>query len=100
MKVRIDLPGKLYTISPEIQVRKNVPVHNAPMTLADVDGDFLAQVSVVGEMNPGDKLPRDRPVRDIGFTFQSAGIVLYQDKNNFMRIERASSIFIDRMTQV
>jgi hypothetical protein len=99
-KVRIDIPGKLHTISPEIAVRKNTPVHNAPMTLADVDGDFLAQVSVTGEMNPGDKPPSDRAVRNIAFTFQSAGLVLYQDKNNFVRLERAASIFTDRLTPV
>ena len=99
-KVRIDIPGKLHTISPEIAVRKNTPIHNAPMTLADVDGDFLAQVSVTGDMNPGDKPPSDRVVRNLKFTFQSAGLVLYQDKNNFMRLERAASIFTDRMTPV
>ena len=99
-KVRIDVPGKLHTISPEIVIRKNVPVHNAPMTLADVDGDFLVQVSVTGEMNPGDKSPSDRAVRNLPFTFQSAGLVMYQDKNNFVRLERAASIFTDRLTPV
>ena len=81
-------------------MRKNTPVHNAPMTLADVNGDFLVQVSVTGEMNPGDKPPSDRAVRNLPFTFQSAGLVLYQDKNNFMRLERAASIFTDRLTPV
>ena len=81
-------------------MRKNTPVHNAPMTLADVNGDFMVQVSVTGEMNPGDKPPSDRAVRNLKFTFESAGLVLYQDKNNFMRLERAASIFTDRMTPV
>ena len=100
LKIRIDVPGKLHTLSPEILVRRNQPVHNAPMTLADVDGDFLAQVAVTGEINPGAKLPSDRPVRGWQFTFQSAGLVLYQDKNNFIRLERASSILIARRTPI
>jgi regulation of enolase protein 1 (concanavalin A-like superfamily) len=81
-------------------VRKNSPVHNAPMTLAEVDGDFLAQVTVTGEMNPGEKRASDRAARNIPFTFNSAGLVLYQDKNNFMRLERAASILTDRLTPV
>ena len=80
--------------------RKNTPVHNAPMTLADVDGDFMAQVEVTGEINPGDSRPSDRAVRNLKFTFQSAGLILYQDKNNFIRLERAASIFTERLTPV
>jgi hypothetical protein len=99
-KVRIDIPGKLHTISPAYVVRKNTPVHNSPMALADGDGDFLAQVSVTGEISPGDKLPGDRAARNVPFTFQSAGLVLYQDKNNFLRLERAASIIINRLTPV
>ncbi len=100
MKIRIDVPGKLHTLLPEFQLRKNTPLHNSPMTLADVNGDFLAQVAVTGEINPGSKLPTERSVRGTQFTFQSAGLLLYQDKNNFVRLERAASIFIDRLTPI
>jgi regulation of enolase protein 1 (concanavalin A-like superfamily) len=100
LKIRIDVPGKLHSNSPEIQVRKNEPVQNAPMTLAEVDGDFLATVTVTGEINPGAKLPSDRAVRSLPFTIQSAGLVLYQDKNNFIRLERAGSILTAQLTPI
>jgi S1-C subfamily serine protease len=99
-KIRIDVPGKLHTLAPEIVVRKNQPVHNSPMTLADVDGDFAALVEVTGEISPGATPPRDRPVRGYRFTVQSAGLILYQDKNNFLRLERAGSIFSDTLRPV
>ncbi len=98
LKVRIDVPGKLHTLSPEIQARKNSPFHNSPMTLAEVDGDFLAQVAVTGEISPGSTPPKDRAVRNLPFTVQSAGLLLYQDKNNFIRLERAGSIVTARLT--
>jgi hypothetical protein len=99
-KVHIDIPGKLHTLAPDYEIRKNVPLHNAPMTLADVDGDFLAQVAVTGEINPGSKLPNEKAARGLRFTFQSGGLVLYQDKNNFVRLERCEAIFTERLTPV
>jgi regulation of enolase protein 1 (concanavalin A-like superfamily) len=100
MKVRIDVPGKLHTISTAFLKTPDTPYHNAPMTLADVDGDFMAQVSVVGEINPGEKPPRERPAQNLGFTLQSAGIILYQDSKNYMRLERAGSIATARLTPI
>jgi regulation of enolase protein 1 (concanavalin A-like superfamily) len=99
-KIRIDIPGKLHTLSPEIVARKNQPLHNAPMTLTEVEGDFAAFVEVTGEISPGSALPKDRAVRGLPFTVQSAGLLLYQDKNNFLRLERAASILTDRLTPV
>lgn len=100
LKVRIDIPGKIHTLGPDYEIRKNVPIHNAPMTLTEVDGDFLAQVEVTGEINPGLKLPNERLARGLAFTFQSGGLLLYQDKNNFIRLERAGSIVTDRATML
>ncbi len=91
-RVRIDVPGKLHTLSPELVTRANKPVHNAPMTLTDVEGDFAAIVEVTGEINPGPTPPRDRQVRNLAFTVQSAGLIVYQDKDNFLRLERAGSV--------
>jgi hypothetical protein len=99
-KIRIEVPGKLHTLSPEFVVRKNQPVHNAPMTLADVDGDFAALVEVTGEISPGANPPRDRAARGFRFTVQSAGLILYQDRNNFLRLERAGSILSDSLRPV
>jgi hypothetical protein len=98
LKVRIEVPGKLHTLSPELKSRANTPYHNSPMTLAEVDGDFMAQVAVTGEISPGSVVPKERAVRDLPFTFQGAGLLLYQDKNNFIRLERAGSVVTARAT--
>jgi S1-C subfamily serine protease len=90
---KIDIPGKLHTLSPELVSRNNKPLHNSPMTLTDVEGDFAALVAVTGDINPEATPPSDRQVRDLPFTVQSAGLIIYQDKNNFFRLERAGSIF-------
>ena len=66
------------------------------MTLTDVEGDFAAMVEVTGDINPGSATPKDRQGHDIPFTVQSAGLILYQDKNNFFRLERAGSILIEQ----
>ncbi|MGP0066622.1 MAG: trypsin-like peptidase domain-containing protein [Isosphaeraceae bacterium] len=100
LRCRIDIPGKLHTLLPEIVARNNVPLHNAPMTLAEVEGDFAAIVEVTGDINPGATPPQDRRVRDYHFTVQSAGLILYQDRNNFFRLERAGSVLSDTLRPV
>jgi hypothetical protein len=97
-KVRIDVPGKLHTLSPEMVSRTNKPMHNSPMTLTDVDGDFAVIVEVTGEINPGSTPPKDRPARNLPFTVQSAGLIVYQDKDNFLRLERAGSVVTQSLT--
>ena len=93
--------GKIHSLSPELRARfdKKKSLHNAPFTLADVEGDFAAVVEVTGDIEPGATLPKDRKGNDIPFTFQSGGLILYQDKNNFVRLERASSVIIDECTR-
>jgi regulation of enolase protein 1 (concanavalin A-like superfamily) len=97
-KVTIDIPGKLHTLSPKLTDNSNRPIHNAPMTLTEVEGDFVSIVQISGEINPGSTLPRERAVRGLPFTFQSAGLIVYQDKNNFFRLERAGSIVTRSLT--
>ena len=82
LKIKIEIPGKLHSLAPEIAKRTNrkKSLHNAPMTLTDVEGDFVALVEVTGEINPGSATPKDRQGHDIPFTVQSAGLILYQDK--------------------
>lgn len=70
------------------------------MTMTEVDGDFAAFVQVTGEISPGSATPEDRQGHTLPFTVQSAGLILYQDKANFLRLERAGSIFIDSLTPV
>jgi regulation of enolase protein 1 (concanavalin A-like superfamily) len=60
---------------------------NAPRVLRKVSGDFTAQVRVAGRVEaeaPGtlsDRLP-----------FMGAGLLLWQDVNNYIRLERASFV--------
>ena len=68
--------------------------HNAPFTVAEVEGDFAAGVMVTGDIEPGADLPKDRKGNEIPLTYQSGGIILYQDKNNFVRLERANSVIV------
>ncbi len=87
-KVEITMPEKLFTLSPLLK-RKGQPLHNAPMSLTDVEGDFLISVQVTGNMNPGTVPAKDPLGRTLPFTFQGAGLIVYQDKSNFFRLERA-----------
>ncbi len=95
MKIKIEVPGgKIRTLAPLIRTKfnKNKPLHNAPMALIDVEGDFGAIVEVTGDMKPGSTLPKDRQGNDLVFTFQGAGLLLYQDKDNFVRLERTAGV--------
>jgi len=102
LTLKIEIPGKLHSLSPEIASRKSrkVSLHNAPMTMTEVEGDFVALVEVTGEINPGSATPKDRQVHNIPFTVQSAGLILYQNKDNFFRLERAGSIMTGSLTPV
>jgi len=101
-KVKIEIPGKLHTLSPYVVTRKNkkLPLHNAPMTVAEVEGDFAAIVEVTGEIRPGTSTPKDRQGNTLPFTYQGGGLIVYQDKNNFFRLERAASVIIDGLQPV
>jgi S1-C subfamily serine protease len=97
MKIKIEVPGgKVRTLAPYVHQRlnKNKPLHNAPMTLIEVEGDFAAVVEVTGDIAAGTNLPKDRQGNEIPFTFQGAGLLLYQDKDNFVRLERTAGVAI------
>jgi hypothetical protein len=105
MKLKIEIPGeKVHTLSPELVTRlnKKKPMHNAPMVLTEVDGDFVAMVKVTGEIKAGAKLPKDRQGNNtlIAFTFQAAGLILYQDKDNFLRLERSGGVNLQNLQGV
>ncbi len=77
----ISLPGKLHVLSPELDTK------NSPMALiAAVQGDFLARVKVAGEVMPG-----RTPVEKMPFAFHGAGLLLWKDKDNYVRLERAGA---------
>ncbi len=102
-QIKISVPGKLHTLSPSVTKQKQ-PINNAPRTMATVKGDFAAVVAVVGELNPnatpvavpnGFSLPKGRKLE---FTFQGAGLLLYEDPNNHVRIERAARVDAGKLT--
>lgn len=76
----IALPGKLHVLSPELGIA------NSPMALISVEGDFVAQVKVAGEVMPG-----RTPVEKMPFAFHGAGLLLWKDKDNYVRLERAGA---------
>jgi S1-C subfamily serine protease/regulation of enolase protein 1 (concanavalin A-like superfamily) len=90
-RVTINVAGKLHTLSPEV-TKSGKPLNNAPRTLTKVKGDFAAIVKVVGEFDPGATAPSTPQGKKITFTYQGAGILLYQDPKNHIRIERACRV--------
>ena len=87
--VKITVPGKLHTLAAQIVDKKNQPVKNAPRMLSPVQGDFVAHVRVVGDMRPGTaSVPHPKTGKSLPITFHGAGIVLWQDKDNYIRLER------------
>ncbi|GAC1463826.1 MAG: hypothetical protein NVSMB9_01730 [Isosphaeraceae bacterium] len=81
----VGIPGTLHILSPELNIR------NSPRLLTDVQGDFTAQVTVAGRISPGTD-----PLPNFPFTFQGAGLLLWQDENNYLRLERTSIFSEDR----
>ena len=60
----IEVPAGVRVLSTQLDV------HNAPMTLADVEGDFIAQVRVTGSMIPGTDPPKFKGKNVLPGTFQ------------------------------
>jgi hypothetical protein len=88
--VTIAIPGnQAFSLSPTVQSRQSKPLHNAPRTLADIEGDFAAFVEVSGDMNPGLDPIKDPKGKNLKICHQSGGLLVYQDKDNFLRLERA-----------
>ncbi len=91
----IELPGnKLHTLDRDVvsPVDKSKPLHNAPMILTEVEGDFAAVVEVTGEFSPSLTPPEDSQGNTVSATVQGAGLLLYQDKDNFVRFERSARV--------
>jgi S1-C subfamily serine protease/regulation of enolase protein 1 (concanavalin A-like superfamily) len=89
----IDVPAGVHLLSPELDLK------NSPMTLAAINGDFVAQVKIAGDMQPGSQTTRHRG-KGLPFTFQGAGLLLWLDKNNYMRFERTVGTAGDNLVMV
>lgn len=80
-KLKVSIPGTVHGLAVE---RGNM---SAPRVLQEVNGDFVAQVNVSGAFPPGTtSLVSGRRA------FQGAGLVLWQDSNNYVRLERAQLV--------
>jgi regulation of enolase protein 1 (concanavalin A-like superfamily) len=77
--------GKLTVTVPEgtHDLNPNLGGMKAPRVLKEVEGDFTAQVKITGDFRPGEEAasPIARP-------FNGAGLLLWQDEKNFIRLER------------
>jgi regulation of enolase protein 1 (concanavalin A-like superfamily) len=78
-RLRIQVPGTPHVLSAE------VPEHpmNAPRVIRGVRGDFTADVHVLGRLEPG-------PTRTTHYDpYHGAGLIVWQDPSNYLRLERA-----------
>ena len=86
-KVQRDGKSVTFQIPPTLHIfHPDGNVNDAPRALMDTTGDFVAQVKVAGSIKPG-----TTPFPQVPFTFQGAGILVWLDANNYLRLERAVS---------
>lgn len=78
-KLTIQVPGTWHDLAAE-----NGKL-NAPTVLRTITGDFLAELKVTGTFRPSG--PCTRPG---GLPFEGAGLVLWHDAANYIRLERAA----------
>ncbi len=76
-KLFITVPGTLHDLNP-----RNGKI-NAPLVLQNVTGDFTVQVKVSGEFQPGEQTTAPK-----SHAFNGAGLLLWQDEKNYIRLER------------
>lgn len=80
----MELPGGLPLInSPRFSS------FSAPAALAQVRGDFTAAVLVDGRLDPGGEPIVGSDGKKLKMSFQGGGLLIWQDENNFVRMERA-----------
>jgi hypothetical protein len=78
-RLRIQVPGTPHVLSAEVP---DLPM-NAPRVVRRVRGDFTATVHVVGQLEPGrSKTTHYDP-------YHGAGLIVWQDASNYLRLERA-----------
>ena len=78
-RLRIQAPGTPHVLSAEVA---DLPM-NAPRVVRRVRGDFTASVHVLGQFEPGrSKTTHYEP-------YHGAGLIVWQDPRNYLRLERA-----------
>jgi S1-C subfamily serine protease len=85
-------PGSTTISVPGGLAYNNMPQHhlfNAPCALVKVEGDFVTGVGIDNTFDPGSEgviLPNGKKFPT---SFQSTGILIWQDEKNFVRFERS-----------
>jgi regulation of enolase protein 1 (concanavalin A-like superfamily) len=80
-KLTIEVPGKKHDLSIETGEM------NAPRVLKGIDGDFIAQAKVAGNIRHSGKRTSDRSL-----AYHGAGLLLWQDARTYVRLERAAIV--------
>jgi regulation of enolase protein 1 (concanavalin A-like superfamily) len=78
-RLRITVPGTPHVLSAE---DPELPM-NGPRVVRRVRGDFTARVRVLGRLEPG------RSKTTYYDPFHGAGLIVWQDPSNYLRLERA-----------
>jgi serine/threonine protein kinase/regulation of enolase protein 1 (concanavalin A-like superfamily) len=80
-KVRIIVPGRAHLLSAEVgQV-------NAPRILRGIKGDFDLSVRIAGTNHP-----RGRPTTNMYSPYHGAGLIIWQNEENYVRLEIATDL--------
>jgi len=77
--LRFTVPGTRHDLAADAGMM------NAPRVMREVEGDFVVTVKIVGEFRPGGKSTNPK-----GVPFNGAGILIWSDADNFIRLERAA----------
>jgi regulation of enolase protein 1 (concanavalin A-like superfamily) len=77
----LQVPGTLHDLNPDTGKL------NAPRVLTTVNGDFIVRVKVSGDFQPGGKSTNPR-----GVPYNGAGILVWSDSDNFIRLERSAML--------
>jgi regulation of enolase protein 1 (concanavalin A-like superfamily) len=78
-RLKIQVPGTPHVLSAEVP---QLPM-NAPRVIRRVRGDFTADVHVLGRLEPG-------RIRTTHYDpYHGAGLIVWQDPSNYLRLERA-----------
>jgi regulation of enolase protein 1 (concanavalin A-like superfamily) len=78
-RLKIQVPGTPHVLSAEVP---ELPM-NAPRVVRRVRGDFTAAVHVLGRLEPG------RSKTTLYDPYHGAGLIIWQDPANYLRLERA-----------
>jgi RNA polymerase sigma factor (sigma-70 family) len=80
-RLTIKVPGKGHGLEAEVNAL------NAPRVLREIEGDFIADLEVEGAFKP-----RGPSANPNGFPFVGAGLLLWSDDGNYIRLERAAIV--------